>query len=68
MTDHRELTEIAEDVARARSTAAHLLKLGDVDWTGWELDFLETMRSREEELSTRQNAIAKPRFASEDGS
>lgn len=54
MTDYREINEIAKDTGRARSIAAYLLKLGDVDWTDWELDFLDTMQAREEPLSTRQ--------------
>jgi hypothetical protein len=54
MTNYREINEIAKDAGRARAIAAYLLKLGDVDWTDWELDFLDTMQAREEPLSTRQ--------------
>lgn len=54
MTDYREINDLAKDVSRARSIAKYLLKLGDVDWTDWEVDFLDTMRARKEPLSTRQ--------------
>ena len=54
MTDYREINDLAKDAGRARSIAVYLLKLGDIDWTDWELDFLDTMRAREEPLSTRQ--------------
>jgi hypothetical protein len=54
MTDYRELNEIAKDPDRARSIAQYLLKLTDIDWTDWELDFLHAMEIREDALSTRQ--------------
>lgn len=54
MTDYREINDIAKDARRVRSIAEYLLKLCDMDWTDWELDFLDTMRAREEPLSTRQ--------------
>jgi hypothetical protein len=54
MTDYREINAIAKDACRARLIAEYLLKLGDIEWTDWELDFLDTMRAREELLSTRQ--------------
>jgi hypothetical protein len=54
MTDYRELNALAKDSARARTLAQYLLKLADIEWTDWELDFLEDRTRQEEELSTRQ--------------
>jgi hypothetical protein len=54
MPDYREIHTLQKDPARARSTAQYLFKLPDIEWTEWELDFLETISCREEDLSTRQ--------------
>jgi hypothetical protein len=54
MTDYKEVNEIAKDTRRAGSIAQYLLKLSDIDWTNWELDFLDAIRTRKEPLSTRQ--------------
>lgn len=34
--------------------ARYLFKLSDMEWTDWELDFLENMSDWQDELSTRQ--------------
>jgi hypothetical protein len=54
MADYREIVEIQKDPARARSIAQFLSTLDDMEWTDWELDFLASIGSRREELSTRQ--------------
>lgn len=54
MTDYREINQIARDPARARAIARHLLTIGAMAWTDWELDFLDSMSAQEEPLSTRQ--------------
>jgi len=54
MPDFREVHALQKDPARARSTAQYLCKLRDIDWTEWELDFLETISGWDRELSTRQ--------------
>jgi hypothetical protein len=54
MADYREIIEIQKDPARARSVAQFLSTLDDMEWTDWELDFLASIGSRREELSTRQ--------------
>jgi hypothetical protein len=54
MTNYREINEIAKDARRARSVAKYLLKLSEITWTDWELDFLDAIRERRDPLSTRQ--------------
>ena len=54
MPDYREIQQIQKDPARARTIAQHLRALKDVEWSDWELDFLENMSSWDDELSTRQ--------------
>jgi hypothetical protein len=54
MLDYRKVNGLAKDTARARRTAALLLKLEGQDWTDWELDFLSAMSERRDDLTTRQ--------------
>lgn len=54
MTDYRKIDALAKDVERARRLAHFLLKIADMAWTDWELDFLEAMGQRTEPLTTRQ--------------
>jgi hypothetical protein len=54
MTDYREINALAKDPDRARSLAEILSGMNDIGWTDWEVDFLEHMGRRTEELSTRQ--------------
>jgi hypothetical protein len=56
MTDYREINALQRAPKRAQGLARFLLKLHDIEWTEWELDFLESMSRREadEDLSTRQ--------------
>ena len=54
MTDYREIIEIQKDPARARSVAQFLSTLDDMEWTDWELDFLASIGSRRDDLTTRQ--------------
>ena len=53
-TSYREIAAIQKDAARARALAQGLAKLDDVGWTDWELDFLHSMASRRQDLTTRQ--------------
>ena len=63
MATHREMKDLAENLPAVRALAAYLLKLTQatppVEWTEWELDFLEHMASRDspEPLSLRQREI-----------
>ncbi len=54
MADYREINEIQKDPARARSVAQFLSTLDDMEWTDWELDFLHSIGTRREDLTTRQ--------------
>ena len=54
MPDYREIHAIQKNPARARSIAQFLCTLDDVEWTDWELDFLENLSGWDDELSTRQ--------------
>jgi hypothetical protein len=59
MASHREMKRIAESPREIRDLATFLLGLADVDWTSWELQFLEDMQVRQsdEPLSMRQREI-----------
>lgn len=63
MASHREMKDLAESLPAIRALAAYLLKLAHatppVEWTEWELDFLEHMAARDspEPLSMRQREI-----------
>lgn len=57
MANARQIDALAKDPKEARRVAGKLLKLGEVDWTDWELDFMESMARRSDELSTRQAEI-----------
>lgn len=54
MVNYREINSLAKAPDRARTLATFLLTLPDIDWTDWEADFLDAMKARAEELSTRQ--------------
>jgi hypothetical protein len=54
MPDYREILAIQKDPARARSIAHVLFKLDDMEWTDWELDFLNSIGARQRDLTTRQ--------------
>lgn len=54
MVNYREINALAQEPKRVRSTACFLLTLTDAEWSDWELDFLESMSRRDDELSTRQ--------------
>lgn len=54
MSKERQINALAKDPLRARNTANYLLSFRDVEWTDWELDFLESMAGRADELSYRQ--------------
>jgi hypothetical protein len=54
MADYREIVALQKDPARARATAQALVDLEDIGWTDWELDFLESIGSRRQDLTTRQ--------------
>ncbi len=54
MPDYREILAIQKDPTRARSMAQLLFKLDDIEWTDWELDFLQSIGARQADLTTRQ--------------
>jgi hypothetical protein len=54
MADYREIIEIQRHPARARAMAQVLSALDDMEWTDWELDFLASIASRRDDLTTRQ--------------
>jgi hypothetical protein len=54
MSSYREILTLQKDAARARAVAQGLSRLGDMEWTDWELDFLHSMAARQQELTTRQ--------------
>jgi hypothetical protein len=54
MTDYREINELAKSPARCQALASFLKQSQGVDWTDWELDFLEAIAGRDEVLTTRQ--------------
>ena len=54
MTDYREIDALTKDPARARTIARTLASLADIAWSEWELDFLESLSDRRDELTTRQ--------------
>jgi hypothetical protein len=54
MANYREILAIQKDPARARAMAQVLVHMEDMQWTDWELDFLDSIGSRQHDLSTRQ--------------
>jgi hypothetical protein len=54
MADYRDILALQKDPARARTTAQALVHMGDMEWTDWELDFLESIGCRRHDLTTRQ--------------
>jgi hypothetical protein len=56
MASYAEMKRIAESAPTVRGIATHMLALDDMDWTDWELDFLEHMAVHDgpEPLSMRQ--------------
>ena len=56
MASHSEMLKLAQNPAAVVSLATFLLKVPEAAWTGWELDFLEAMATRDnaQAISTRQ--------------
>jgi hypothetical protein len=54
MTDYREINSLQKFPQRARDLATFLLNLNDIEWTDWELDFLENISEWTGEFTTRQ--------------
>jgi hypothetical protein len=54
MADYREILALQKDPARARTLAQALVHMDDMEWTDWELDFLESIGCRRHDLTTRQ--------------
>ena len=54
MTDYREISALGKEPDKARALAVYLLKVPDIEWSEWELDFIEDMVARQEGLSMRQ--------------
>jgi len=54
MIDYREINALQKFPQRARDLATFLLKLKDIEWTDWELDFLENISGWTGEFTTRQ--------------
>lgn len=63
MSSHRSMKDLAENPSAVRALARYLLLLVGGDdtqaWTDWEVDFLESMATREsdEPLSMRQREV-----------
>ena len=57
MASYIEIQKLKDDQAKVRSLASYLLRRSDMDWTDWELDFLENMKARKEPMSTRQGEM-----------
>ena len=53
MTSYREIVAVQKDAGRARALAQGLCRLADMEWTDWELDFLTSMASRQQELTRK---------------
>jgi hypothetical protein len=45
MANYREINALSKAPDKVRSTAQFLLTLSDAEWTDWELDFLENMKT-----------------------
>ena len=63
MISHREMKTLAENPEAVRALARQLMALGaadpQVEWTDWEVDFLESMATRDspEPLTMRQREV-----------
>lgn len=67
MTDYREINALQRDLPRAKRLAQFLLMLAAMEWTDWEVTFLESIvkqvnerlaaKDTENNLSTRQAEI-----------
>ncbi len=59
MASHIEMKRLAEDADAVRTLARFLHHMDDCDWSDWELDFLDSMASRDtpEPLSMRQREV-----------
>lgn len=57
MTDYRELDALAKAPDRVSDLAKYLLKQAGMEWTDWELDFLDDRTQCREPLSTRQAEV-----------
>jgi hypothetical protein len=54
MADYREILALQKDPARTRTLAQALVHMDDMEWTDWELDFLDSIGGRRQDLTTRQ--------------
>jgi hypothetical protein len=54
MADYREILALQKDPVRAGTLAQALVHMDDMEWTDWELEFLEGIGSRRHDLTTRQ--------------
>jgi hypothetical protein len=59
MASYLEMQKLAQNPATAPLLASYLRRLDTVQWTDWELDFLESMaaRTNPEPISTRQREV-----------
>jgi hypothetical protein len=57
MASYIEMHKLAQNPAAVASLASFLIKLPDIDWTEWEINFLADLANRDgtEALSTRQS-------------
>jgi hypothetical protein len=59
MTDYREINALQRDLSRAKSLAEYLLMLVGMDWTDWEVTFLNSIiRQVDERLKIRDTQHA----------
>jgi len=59
MQDYRKIDALTKDTERAGALARYLLKLEDISWTDWELDFLEGLSTRTRPLSKAEQGKLK---------
>lgn len=58
MATHIEMQRLGTDPVAVRNLARHLLRMRDVQWTDWELDFLDHMASHDgDALTIRQREV-----------
>jgi hypothetical protein len=54
MPSWKEIDRIAKDPGAVRILAKSLLRMTEMEWRVWELDFLDNMSNQKEPLTTRQ--------------
>lgn len=54
MSNFKQINELTKNPGQARTIAQYLSTIPESEWTDWEIDFLEDMARRKDELSTRQ--------------